>query len=126
MLISAAPAVASRRESGPRSVGAVGLYRIGHGPDRPSQRRDCRNTELGLSDPFGPSSTVEDGVVDAAARGQGIGAVLLGETKIRAAAAGARTLDLTSRPSRTAADRLYEHLGFRARESQVYRFVPAD
>ncbi|WP_019073289.1 GNAT family N-acetyltransferase, partial [Streptomyces hokutonensis] len=36
--------------------------------------------------------------------------------------AGARTVDLTSRPDRTAANRLYERLGFRPRESTVYRF----
>ncbi|MFF7195647.1 hypothetical protein ACFZAM_18345 [Streptomyces sp. NPDC008079] len=34
----------------------------------------------------------------------------------------ARTVDLTSRPDRAAANRLYERLGFRARESTVYRF----
>ncbi|MEU2491621.1 hypothetical protein [Streptomyces sp. NPDC007883] len=40
-----------------------------------------------------------------------------------AEAAGARTVDLTSRPSREAANRLYERLGFEARDSTVYRFV---
>lgn len=74
--------------------------------------------------PSGLRARVEDVVVDDSARGQGIGAVLLEEAKARAAAAGARTVDLTSRTSRTAANRLYERLGFRARESQVYRFTP--
>ncbi|MGP3954143.1 hypothetical protein [Streptomyces sp. 7N604] len=36
--------------------------------------------------------------------------------------AGARTVDLTSRPDRVAANRLYEHLGFQARQLTVYRF----
>jgi hypothetical protein len=36
-------------------------------------------------------------------------------------AAGARTVDLTSRPSRTEANRLYERLGFRVRDSKLYR-----
>ncbi|GAB0101681.1 hypothetical protein JMUB6875_06450 [Nocardia sp. JMUB6875] len=76
--------------------------------------------------PSGLRARVEDVVVDDSARGQGIGAALLEEAKTRAAAAGARTLDLTSRASRVAANRLYERLGFRARESQVYRFTPAD
>jgi ribosomal protein S18 acetylase RimI-like enzyme len=40
-----------------------------------------------------------------------------------ARSAGARTVDLTSRPSRDAANRLYERLGFRRRESVVYRVV---
>jgi ribosomal protein S18 acetylase RimI-like enzyme len=40
-----------------------------------------------------------------------------------AEAAGARTVDLTSRPSRQAANRLYERLGFQDRDSRLYRFV---
>jgi ribosomal protein S18 acetylase RimI-like enzyme len=39
-----------------------------------------------------------------------------------AAERGARTVDLTSRPSREAANRLYRRLGFQARETNVYRF----
>jgi ribosomal protein S18 acetylase RimI-like enzyme len=35
---------------------------------------------------------------------------------------GARTVDLTSRPSREAANRLYRRLGFVERDSNVYRF----
>jgi ribosomal protein S18 acetylase RimI-like enzyme len=31
-------------------------------------------------------------------------------------------VDLTSRPDRAAANRLYERLGFRTRQSTVYRF----
>ncbi|GAA5100070.1 GNAT family N-acetyltransferase [Nocardia iowensis] len=74
--------------------------------------------------PSGLRARIEDVVVDEAARGHGIGAVLIEQAKMRASAAGARTLDLTSRPSRTAANRLYERLGFQPRESQVYRFAP--
>lgn len=71
--------------------------------------------------------TVEPlGEVDDSARGQGVGAALIEEAKARADAAGARTLDLTSRASRSAANRLYERLGFRPRESRVYRFAPTD
>jgi ribosomal protein S18 acetylase RimI-like enzyme len=36
---------------------------------------------------------------------------------------GARTVDLTSRPDRLAANRLYERLGFAVRESTVYRMT---
>ncbi|MFG1793685.1 GNAT family N-acetyltransferase [Nocardia sp. NPDC049149] len=74
--------------------------------------------------PSGLRARVEDVVVDDSARGQGIGAALIEEAKSRATAAGARTLDLTSRASRTAANRLYERLGFQPRDSQVYRFSP--
>ncbi len=35
---------------------------------------------------------------------------------------GARTVDLTSRPSREAANRLYQRIGFQLRESNVYRY----
>lgn len=37
---------------------------------------------------------------------------------------GLRTLDLTSRPSRESALRLYESVGFRKRETNVLRFSP--
>jgi ribosomal protein S18 acetylase RimI-like enzyme len=37
---------------------------------------------------------------------------------------GARTVDLTSRPSRTAANTLYERIGFALRETNVYRYEP--
>ncbi|WP_040734247.1 GNAT family N-acetyltransferase [Nocardia tenerifensis] len=77
-----------------------------------------------FSIPSGLRARVEDVVVDDSARGQGIGAALIEEAKSRAAAAGARTLDLTSRASRTEANRLYERLGFQVRESRVYRFTP--
>jgi ribosomal protein S18 acetylase RimI-like enzyme len=36
---------------------------------------------------------------------------------------GAVTVDLTSRPSREAANRLYQRLGFVARDTNVYRFT---
>ncbi|MFI7531604.1 GNAT family N-acetyltransferase [Nocardia salmonicida] len=76
--------------------------------------------------PSGFRARVEDVVVDDSARGQGIGAVLIEEAKSRAAAAGARTLDLTSRASRSAATRLYERLGFQPRDSRVCRFAPTN
>src|ERR1700760_357081 len=61
--------------------------------------------------PTGLRAWIEDVVVDEAARGQGVGA------------AGARTVDLTSRPTRQAANRLYERLGFELRETNAYRFA---
>lgn len=73
--------------------------------------------------PSGLRGRVEDVVVDAAARGQGVAALLTQEALRIAREAGARTVDLTSRPDRAAANRLYERLGFRARESTVYRFT---
>jgi ribosomal protein S18 acetylase RimI-like enzyme len=36
---------------------------------------------------------------------------------------GAKTVDLTSRPSREAANRLYQRIGFEPRETNVYRYT---
>ncbi|WP_433040530.1 GNAT family N-acetyltransferase [Dactylosporangium sp. CS-033363] len=71
--------------------------------------------------PTGLRAWIEDVVVDEAARGRGVGAALTQEAVRLARAAGARTVDLTSRPSREAANRLYERLGFQVRDSKVYR-----
>lgn len=73
--------------------------------------------------PTGLRAWIEDVVVDEAARGHGVGAALTREAVRLARADGARTVDLTSRPSREAANRLYERLGFELRDSKVYRFV---
>ena len=71
--------------------------------------------------PTGRRAWIEDVVVDADARGHGVGEALTRAAVERAAALGARTVDLTSRPSRTAAHRLYEKVGFVVRETSVYR-----
>jgi ribosomal protein S18 acetylase RimI-like enzyme len=72
--------------------------------------------------PTGVRAWIEDVVVDEAARGRGVGEALNREALRLAAAAGARTVDLTSRPSREAANRLYRRLGFAPRETNVYRY----
>ena len=64
---------------------------------------------------------IEDVVVDESVRGQGIGEALNREALRIAKDAGARTVDLTSRPSREAANRLYQRLGFTQRDTNVYR-----
>lgn len=74
--------------------------------------------------PSGLRARIEDVVVDEAARGRGVGALLTEEALRLAREMGARTVDLTSRPSREAANRLYEKLGFDRRDSRVYRKVP--
>jgi ribosomal protein S18 acetylase RimI-like enzyme len=71
--------------------------------------------------PTGIRAWIEDVVVDEGARGRGIGEALTREALTRAASAGARTVELTSRPSREAANRLYRRLGFVVRETNVYR-----
>ena len=66
---------------------------------------------------------IEDVVVDERARGAGVGEALTLAALERAADAGAHTVDLTSRPSREAANRLYTRLGFELRETNVYRWT---
>ena len=73
--------------------------------------------------PTGLRAWIEDVVVDEAARGRGVGAALTQEAVRQARAVGARTVDLTSRPTRQAANRLYERLGFELRETNAYRFA---
>jgi ribosomal protein S18 acetylase RimI-like enzyme len=65
---------------------------------------------------------IEDVVVDESARGQGIAKELVQAALNQAKRAGAATVDLTSRPSREAANALYRGLGFAARETNVYRY----
>ena len=64
---------------------------------------------------------IEDVVVDERARGQGVAAALVQAALDRSADVGARTVDLTSRPDREAANRLYVRMGFEQRVTNVYR-----
>ena len=75
--------------------------------------------------PTGVRAWIEDVVVDATARGKGAGEALSREALLVAALRGARTVELTSRPSREAANRLYKRLGFQPRETNVYRYSSA-
>ena len=72
--------------------------------------------------PTGVRAWIEDVVVDGSARRQGVGEALTRRACEVATGAGARTVDLTSRPSREAANRLYARLGFELRDTNVYRF----
>ncbi len=74
--------------------------------------------------PTGVRAWIEGVVVDDAVRGRGVGEALSQEAIRRAVGAGARTVELTSRPSREAANRLYQRLGFVRRDSNVYRYTP--
>ena len=72
--------------------------------------------------PTGARAWIEDVVVDESARGRGTGEALVAEAIRLASDSGARTIDLTSRPSRESANRLYEKVGFQARKTNVYRY----
>jgi ribosomal protein S18 acetylase RimI-like enzyme len=73
--------------------------------------------------PTGVRAWIEDVVVDGAARGQGVADALVDAAVAKAGSAGARTVDLTSRPTREAANRLYVRKGFELRTTNVYRYV---
>jgi ribosomal protein S18 acetylase RimI-like enzyme len=66
---------------------------------------------------------IDDVVVDSAARGKGVGEALTLAAIRLADEAGVRTVDLTSRPSREGANRLYRRLGFEPRDSNLYRYT---
>lgn len=72
--------------------------------------------------PTGMRAWIEDVVVDQAVRGQGVGIALNEAALARARAEGAKTVDLTSRPSREVANRLYKRIGFEQRDTNVYRY----
>lgn len=74
--------------------------------------------------PTGVRGFVEDVVTDASVRGQGVGRLLLTTMIDIAVARGFRSLELTSRPSREVALRLYESVGFVRRDTNVLRFTP--
>ncbi|MBS5749352.1 MULTISPECIES: GNAT family N-acetyltransferase [Actinotignum] len=72
--------------------------------------------------PTGTRAWIEDVVVDDAARGHGAGQQLVEAALAHAAQLGVKSVDLTSRPSREAANRLYRRCGFEARDTNVYRY----
>ncbi|HEX3566490.1 MAG TPA: GNAT family N-acetyltransferase [Acidimicrobiales bacterium] len=72
--------------------------------------------------PTGVLSWIEDVVVDGSARGAGAGEKLVAAALDRAHEVGAKSVDLTSRPSREAANRLYLRMGFETRQTNVYRY----
>ncbi len=73
--------------------------------------------------PTAQRAWVEDVIVDEQRNGQGIGRLLTEAMLNPARALGCATVDLTSRPSREAANHLYRKVGFVARDTNVYRFV---
>jgi ribosomal protein S18 acetylase RimI-like enzyme len=89
--------------------------------------RDSADTIVGMLTlavfriPTGVRAWIEDVVVDQRARGRGVGRRLTEKAVDLARSHGARTVELTSRPSRTAANQLYRSLGFNERETNVYR-----
>jgi ribosomal protein S18 acetylase RimI-like enzyme len=74
--------------------------------------------------PTGTRGWIHDVVVDEFARGRGVGEALTAEALRLAGAAGAISVELTTRPEREAANRLYQRLGFERRTTNVYVWHP--
>lgn len=102
--------------SAPGTVVLVARSRGGEGPIVGSL------TLVTFRIPTGLRAWIEDVVVDEAARGAGAGEALNRTALEVARQRGCKSVDLTSRPSREAANRLYQRLGFQARETNVWRF----
>jgi ribosomal protein S18 acetylase RimI-like enzyme len=90
--------------------------------------RDDSGTIVGVSTlvlfriPTGLRAWIEDVIVDEASNGLGIGTALTLAMLDAAKARGCVSVDLTSRPSREAANHLYRKVGFVARDTNVYRY----
>jgi len=72
--------------------------------------------------PTGIKSWIEDVVVDERARGKGVGKALMKKALAEAGNLGTKSIDLTSRPSRETANKLYQSIGYQERETNVYRY----
>ncbi|MGC8464900.1 MAG: GNAT family N-acetyltransferase [Acidimicrobiales bacterium] len=90
--------------------------------DDDRKRIDGALTLVMFTIPTGVRAWIEDVVVDESARGRGAGEALTRAAVEFAQQGGARSIDLTSRPSRVAANRLYQRIGFSLRATNVYRF----
>lgn len=76
--------------------------------------------------PTGRKASVEDVVVSSAYRGQHIGKQLMQHVIDYAKTLAPINLQLTSRPERVAANKLYQSLGFQKRETNAYRMEILD
>jgi ribosomal protein S18 acetylase RimI-like enzyme len=79
-------------------------------------------TLVSCSIPTGRKFWIEDVVVDQNARGQGMGERLVISALNYARLIGAKEVRLTSRPSRVAANKLYQKMGFVKYETNVYKY----
>lgn len=71
----------------------------------------------------GRVGTIEDVVVDEKHRGMGYGTALMETMTAFAKKQGIAYIELTSRPERVAANKLYEGMGWKKRETNVYRLT---
>lgn len=88
----------------------------------PGQRIVGTLTLVHFRIPTGVRAWIEDVVVDQQARGLKVGMALTRAAIAKSRELNAKTLDLTSNPSRLSAHHLYESAGFVMREARVYRY----
>ena len=126
-LLAAVAALVPQLSSSSPPPGAEALERIVASPDatlfvaRDGDRIVGMLTLITFEIPTAVRAWIEDVVVDKSARGRGVAAALVQAAVDRSSEAGARTVDLTSRPDREAANRLYLRMGFEPRVTNVYR-----
>jgi GNAT superfamily N-acetyltransferase len=80
-------------------------------------------TVIVYTTPFWIKARLDEVVVDEATRGKGVGAALVSAALDVARAKGAQIAELQSAKNREAANRLYPRMGFKLRETNVYRIV---
>ena len=73
--------------------------------------------------PTGIKVWIEDVVIDGSQRGKGLGEELMQFAIDYSKTLGARSVGLTSRPSRIAANKLYQKIGFVQYETNVYKYL---
>jgi ribosomal protein S18 acetylase RimI-like enzyme len=126
-LVAAVGELAPQLSSSSPPPGAEALARIVASPGatlfvaREGDRIVGMLTLITFEIPTAVRAWIEDVVVDEAARGRGVAAALVQAALDRSSQVGARTVDLTSRPDREAANRLYVRMGFETRATNVYR-----
>jgi ribosomal protein S18 acetylase RimI-like enzyme len=116
------------RSNPPPSREAVGAM-LGHDATTQFLARHDDGSIVGVATlatfpiPTAVRAWIEDVIVDEASTNQGIGRRLVDAMIERARQLGARTVDLTSRPTREAANHLYRTAGFAVRDTNVYRYT---
>jgi GNAT superfamily N-acetyltransferase len=80
-------------------------------------------TVIVYTTPFWIKARLDEVVVDESARGKGVGAALVSSALNVAREKGAQVAELQSGLQREAANRLYPRMGFKRRETNVYRIV---
>jgi len=91
---------------------------------RDEDERICGMSTLQIVESLtGRKGLVEDVVVDERHRGKGLGRFLMSGMISYAKERGIPKIDLTSAPSRAAANALYVALGFERRQTNVYRLT---